>query len=129
MVEVHRSCSWPRVILETMSEMEWAAWRTNSVRNFAREMVRVGSWPEDGAETRAAAEHARLVPENERGSGYGRAAMMALEPIVKALGYDAIRLHVFGDNVVARHLYRAVGYDETGVSMTKRLGQPADRLD
>jgi predicted GNAT family acetyltransferase len=28
---------------------------------------------------------------------------------------------VFGDNDVARHLYRAVGYSETDVSMIKRL--------
>jgi ribosomal protein S18 acetylase RimI-like enzyme len=62
-----------------------------------------------------------IDPEH-RGRGYGRAAMEALEALVRALGYDAIRLHVFGDNDVARHLYRAVGYSETSVSMMKRLG-------
>jgi hypothetical protein len=45
----------------------------------------------------------------------------ALEVLVRALGYDAIRLHVFGDYDVARHLYRSVGYWETDVSMIKRL--------
>jgi ribosomal protein S18 acetylase RimI-like enzyme len=57
-----------------------------------------------------------------RGRGYGRAALLALEPIVRQLGYDSIRLHVFGDNEVARNLYRTSGYVETDVSMLKRLG-------
>lgn len=57
-----------------------------------------------------------------RGRGYGRAAMEALEPLARSLGYDAIRLHVFGDNDVARTLYRSVGYAETDVTMLKRIG-------
>ena len=56
-----------------------------------------------------------------RGRGYGRAALQALEPLVRELGYDSIGLHVFGDNEVARQLYRSVGYMETDVSMQKRL--------
>jgi ribosomal protein S18 acetylase RimI-like enzyme len=61
-----------------------------------------------------------IVAES-RGHGYGRAALEALEPIVRGLGYESIGLHVFGDNEVARHLYRSVGYVETEVSMQKRL--------
>jgi ribosomal protein S18 acetylase RimI-like enzyme len=57
-----------------------------------------------------------------RGRGYGRAALLALEPIVRHLGDDAIRLHLFGDNEVARNLYRSSGYLGTDVSMLKRLG-------
>lgn len=57
-----------------------------------------------------------------RGHGYGRAAMEALEPLARSLGYDAIRLHVFGDNTVARNLYQSVGYAETDVTMLKRIG-------
>ena len=57
-----------------------------------------------------------------RGRGYGRAALSALEPIARELGYDSIRLHVFGDNEVARNLYRTAGYVETDVSMLRRLG-------
>jgi ribosomal protein S18 acetylase RimI-like enzyme len=56
-----------------------------------------------------------------RGLGYGRAAMVALEELAKSLGYDSIRLHVFGDNAVARGLYRAVGYTESDVTMVKRI--------
>jgi ribosomal protein S18 acetylase RimI-like enzyme len=57
-----------------------------------------------------------------RGRGYGRAALVALEPIAREMGYDAIGLHVFGDNEVARNLYRSSGYAETDVMMKKPLG-------
>jgi ribosomal protein S18 acetylase RimI-like enzyme len=63
-----------------------------------------------------------VVAPEARGRGYGRAALLALEPLARELGYDAIRLHVFGDNEVARRLYRSAGYVETDVSMLKRLG-------
>ena len=56
-----------------------------------------------------------------RGRGFGRAALAALEPIAREVGYDAIALHVFGDNDVARNLYRSSGYVETDVSMRKPL--------
>jgi ribosomal protein S18 acetylase RimI-like enzyme len=62
-----------------------------------------------------------VAPE-ARGRGHGRAALQALEPIARELGYDAIALHVFADNDVARSLYRSSGYVETDVSMRKRLG-------
>ena len=55
-----------------------------------------------------------------RGQGYGRAALLALEPLARELlGYDAIGLHVFSDNTVARELYRTSGYMETDVTMVK----------
>lgn len=63
-----------------------------------------------------------VIDPTRRGMGYGRAAMEALEPLARSLGYDAIRLHVLGDNTVARGLYRTVGYTETDVTMLKRLG-------
>ncbi len=63
-----------------------------------------------------------VIDPVHRGSGYGRAAMDALEGLARSLGYDTIRLHVFGDNAVARGLYRSVGYEETDVTMAKRIG-------
>ena len=48
----------------------------------------------------------------ERGKGYGRAAMTALEDEVRALGYDTIGLNVWGGNDVARGLYRSLGWAE-----------------
>lgn len=145
----------------------WDTWRVASTRGHAADMVRVGAWPPEGAEDRAAAMFSRLVPdgrgtvghefrsivaesgqvvgalwiaaerevghgtafiwdivvdEAERGHGYGRAAMEALEPLARSLGYDMIRLQVFRDNAVARHLYQAVGYAETDITMIKRIG-------
>ena len=126
----------------------------------------MGAWKPEEAETRAASEFMRLLPDGPattghyfgsivnaadeivgavwfgpsdevgrgsgfvwdiivrdafRGLGYGRAALLLLEPIARELGYDAIRLHVFGNNHVARNLYRSAGYVETDVSMMKRL--------
>jgi len=62
------------------------------------------------------------VDEAFRGQGHGRGALLALEPLARDLGYDAIGLHVFGDNDVARNLYRSAGYVETDVNMRKSLG-------
>ena len=154
------------VTLPPMPPNVWDAWCAASIREYASDMVRVGTWPAEDAEARATSLFARLVPAGQttaghefrsimndagetvgalwfapdgeigrgtafiwdivirpeyRGRGYGRAALEALEALVPTLGYDAIKLHVFGDNDVARHLYRAVGYSETDVSMIKRL--------
>jgi ribosomal protein S18 acetylase RimI-like enzyme len=154
------------VTLPPMPEDVWDAWCAASIRGYASDMVRVGTWPAEGAEARAESRFARVVPAGRataghefrsimndagetvgalwfapdgeigrgtafiwdivirpeyRGRGYGRAAREALEAFVGALGYDAIRLHVFGDNDAAHHLYRSVGYSETDVSMVKRL--------
>jgi len=62
-----------------------------------------------------------VVHPDVRGRGYGRAALESLEPVAKELGYDRISLHVFGDNEVARKLYRTSGYVETDVMMRKTL--------
>lgn len=62
------------------------------------------------------------IDEPFRGRGHGRAALVALEPLARGLGYDAIGLHVFGDNDIARNLYRSSGYVETDVTMRKMLG-------
>jgi len=156
----------PMVTLVPMPPDAWPAWRDASIRSYAADMVRVGTWPAEGVEARAAAELANILPQGPgtpghefrsivaddgtvvghlwfgpaseigrgaafildiaivpgaRGRGYGRAALLALEPVVRALGYDSLRLHVFGDNEVARNLYRTSGYVETDVSMRKTL--------
>jgi GNAT superfamily N-acetyltransferase len=61
------------------------------------------------------------IAADERGKGYGRAAMTALEDEVRALGYDTIGLNVWGGNEVARGLYRSLGWAEEAVHMRKRL--------
>jgi GNAT superfamily N-acetyltransferase len=61
------------------------------------------------------------IDEPERGKGYGRAAMLALEDEVRALGFDGIGLNVWGGNEVARGLYRSLGWAEESVHMRKQL--------
>ena len=61
------------------------------------------------------------IAEGERGKGYGRAALTALEDELRALGYDSVGLNVWGDNAVARGLYRSLGWDEESVHMRKAL--------
>lgn len=61
------------------------------------------------------------VHDASRGHGFGRAALQALESLARSLGYTAIGLHVFGDNEIARNLYRTSGYLETDVMMRKPL--------
>jgi ribosomal protein S18 acetylase RimI-like enzyme len=65
-----------------------------------------------------------VVGEADRGRGVGRAAMLALEQEVRALGYASVGLNVWGGNEVARSLYRSLGYTERSVGMTKTLDRP-----
>jgi len=61
------------------------------------------------------------IAEPERGKGYGRAAMTALEDELRALGHATIGLNVWGNNEVARGLYRSLGWAEESVHMRKQL--------
>lgn len=61
------------------------------------------------------------VDEAMRGRGFGRAIMLAAEECAREHGATAIRLHVFGDNAVARRLYDSLGYAATDVIMAKPL--------
>lgn len=61
------------------------------------------------------------VDESRRGEGLGRAAMLAAEELVKAAGFQAIGLNVFGFNDVAQNLYTSLGYRVVATQMTKRL--------
>jgi GNAT superfamily N-acetyltransferase len=61
------------------------------------------------------------IAEPDRGKGYGRAAMTALEDEVRTLGHATIGLNVWGNNEVARGLYRSLGWVEESVHMRKTL--------
>jgi ribosomal protein S18 acetylase RimI-like enzyme len=65
------------------------------------------------------------LDEDQRGKGYGKQAMLAIEEKVKALSLDTISLHVFGHNQVARALYEKIGYEVTNVLMSKKLSHDA----
>ena len=47
--------------------------------------------------------------------------MQLIEGQVKQLGFDAIKLHVFGHNKVAIKLYQSAGYVATNMHMMKKL--------
>jgi len=62
-----------------------------------------------------------VVDERMRGMGLGRQLMQAGEDYAREEGAGSIKLHVFGDNTVARGLYLSLGYRETNVMMAKSL--------
>ncbi len=62
-----------------------------------------------------------FIDEAERGRGFGRTAMLAVEELAKADGSAAIGLNVFGFNQGAQRLYASLGYDVVATQMLKRL--------
>lgn len=61
------------------------------------------------------------IKEGERGKGYGRQALTALDEKLKSMNVESIELHVFGDNITAQELYKKMGYEITGIHMKKTL--------
>ena len=61
------------------------------------------------------------LDESQRGKGYGKHTMLALEEFAKELGLETIGLHVFAYNTVAMRLYKGLGYRVTSQNMIKRL--------
>jgi ribosomal protein S18 acetylase RimI-like enzyme len=62
-----------------------------------------------------------VIDESMRGRGFGRAAMLAGEDVLRKDGKSAVGLNVFGFNAVALRLYEALGYKVVGTQMTKKL--------
>jgi ribosomal protein S18 acetylase RimI-like enzyme len=61
------------------------------------------------------------IREDLRGKGYGRKVMEKVEELIQEMGIDTVGLHVFGYNHAARTLYEKMGYQVTGIGMTKTL--------
>jgi ribosomal protein S18 acetylase RimI-like enzyme len=61
------------------------------------------------------------VDEAERGKGFGRALLSAVEEAVRAAGVGALTLNVFEGNGVATGLYESSGYATTTRQMRKGL--------
>ncbi len=57
----------------------------------------------------------------QRGKGYGRQTLAALEQELRSLGVTRIELNVFGDNAVAYRLYQSVGYWTVATHMRKDI--------
>jgi ribosomal protein S18 acetylase RimI-like enzyme len=62
------------------------------------------------------------VDEGERGKGFGRALLAAVEEAVRATGAIALELNVFGTNDTAVGLYETSGYRVTTQQMRKEWG-------
>ncbi len=56
-----------------------------------------------------------------RGRGLGREAMLLAEEEARRRGLHRIDVRVFSKNVVARALYRSLGFEETRIQMSKLL--------
>ena len=65
--------------------------------------------------------HLRPTSEGLTASGYGRAIMVAAEDECRALGVVSVGLNVFGHNRGAQALYEQMGFEVTGIQMSKRL--------
>ena len=65
-----------------------------------------------------------MLDETQRGKGYGKRAMLALEEIAKEMGIETLALHVFAHNTVAMNLYKNLGYEVASQNMKKMLVTP-----
>ena len=61
------------------------------------------------------------VDEAERGRGFGRALLAAVEEAVRAAGATALELNVFSTNETALGLYESSGYATTTRQMRKEI--------
>lgn len=59
------------------------------------------------------------LEESERGKGYGKATMKALDDYAEKEGISQIRLHVFAHNERAIALYEKMGFEMTNHYMSK----------
>lgn len=63
------------------------------------------------------------IREDLRGNGYGRTTLEKVEELIRQMGIGKVSLNVFGYNHAARALYEKMGYQITGIGMTKTLGK------
>jgi RimJ/RimL family protein N-acetyltransferase len=61
------------------------------------------------------------IDQAYRSRGYAQQALAALEDLLRTHGVTHISLSVFGDNVVARHVYERMGYQPSAILMRKDL--------
>ena len=61
------------------------------------------------------------IAESKRGNGFGRAAMLLAEDVVREAGCTELFLNVFGFNTTAKRLYDSLGYDVVATTMSKPL--------
>jgi ribosomal protein S18 acetylase RimI-like enzyme len=62
-----------------------------------------------------------VINPDQRGQGFGRAAMLLGEEYARSHGANSLGLSVFGFNTSAQGLYNSLGYETTSVKMLKTL--------
>lgn len=62
-----------------------------------------------------------FIEEADRGKGYGRGMMVALEAKARRMKLSSLALHVFYYNEAAIHLYSSLGYEIKSMNMLKEL--------
>ncbi len=62
-----------------------------------------------------------VLDETQRGKGYGKQAMLALEEFAKGMELETIGLNVFAHNAAAMKLYQGLGYEVTNQNMVKKV--------
>jgi ribosomal protein S18 acetylase RimI-like enzyme len=65
--------------------------------------------------------HSVEISPELQGRGFGREAMLVFEDEARRRGLTEVNLTVMGGDEVARSLYRALGYVERAVFMSKDL--------
>ena len=62
-----------------------------------------------------------VIDEAFRSQGYGKQSLIALDEKLKSMNVESVRLHVFGDNLIAQELYKKMGFEITDIQMKKVL--------
>lgn len=63
------------------------------------------------------------IAEDHRGHGYGARALALMHVELRRLGVRLVQLNVYAHNPRARAVYERLGYEVTGVTMTKVLAR------
>ena len=63
-----------------------------------------------------------VINADQRGQGFGRAAMLLGQEYARIQGAHTLGLSVFAFNTGARGLYESLGYETTSLKMLKKLG-------
>lgn len=83
---------------------------------------RIGaSWVFIDAATDAAFIYELFLEEDERGKGFGRKALDALQQFSKSQGAKTLALNVFANNLRARKLYDSFGFAPVSTDMIKPI--------
>lgn len=64
-----------------------------------------------------------IIDQDQRGKGFGKQVMQAIEEQVIKLGHSRIALNVFGHNTPAVSLYKKMGYQPSSITMVKVILQ------